>query len=251
MKKNVLLFTIMLLGLAFSSCLKEEDEKFYGENDFAYITTNPEGVQIARIYNRNIGGFFAITSDEIQNNLQLGECYILSYRWETKMGFIEGGDITVYDAELTNISGKLDKSSLTVCEEIPAIHEDSVFFKMRPVADYDAANAFFDDNWIIEYSFRGKNKASAKLDFYMIQPQPVEDEYIIDVVMTKTEEGEGETEFNITDNVVVNLRYIRDLYPATGSNSNLKTLNIKFRYYDSGLNQLYTTPAFDMVVYSN
>lgn len=251
MKKNVLLLTIMLLGLAFSSCIKMGDEKFYGENDFAYITTNPEGVQIARIYNRNIGGFFAITSDEIQNNLQLGECYILSYFWETKMGFIEGGDITVYDAELTNISGKIDKSSLTVCEEIPAVHEDSVFFKMRPAADYDAANAFFDDNWIIEYTFKGKKKASAKLDFYMLEPQPVEDEYVIDVIMTKTAEGEGESIIDITDYVAVNLRYIRDLYPSTGSNSDLKNLKIKFRYYDSGLKQLYTTPAFTMAVYPN
>ncbi len=248
MKKNVLLFTALLLGLTFSSCLNMDvDEQFYG-NDFAYITKNASGVQIARIYNKNLG-FLAITSDEIQDDLELGECYFLYYKWSSEMGTLTGEDMTVFEAELLGDPVFIEKESLNLCLELPAVNEDSIqYFSMRPRAYDSGVYSFFDDNWLIEFSYQGKKGEVGKLEFYLLEEQPIDDEYIVDVVLTKSGEGEGSSN-KITDHVVINMSKIRDFYPSAGSS--FRDVGIKFRFYSSDNDELYTTSVFPMRVFSN
>lgn len=245
MRKNVLLLTIMLLGLAFSSCLKMDGEEHFYGNDYSFISTNAAGVKIARIYNRSLG-FLAITSDEIQKDLQLGECYFISYEWSSNMGTIYGTDMSVFNAKIVGDPTHIDKATLNLCQELPSVDEEDIqFFNMRPNIYGSNVYSYFDDNWLVEFSYQGKKGETVSLSFYLLDEQPVSDEYVIDVIMTKSGEGEGNSNKK-TDYVVVNLGQIRDFYSSKVSDP--ENVSIKFRFHSIEQNGLYTTPAFIMEV---
>ncbi len=243
MKKMILLLAILLVGLTFTSCIKDGKEQISGK-DFAYITKSPLGVNVARIFNWDMG-YLTITSNEIQNDMESGECYFLSYNWTSEMGTLNEEDLSFLQAQLIGDPVSIDQSTLQTVVELPTL-TDTIYFSMRPSV-YDVSD-YFNDNWLIEYTFEAREGEITSLDFYLAQPQPIEDEYVIDVVMTKTGTATGKLEKK-TKFIAANLKEIRNLYPSTGTK--LKDIFIKFRFYNSDLNDLFTTPSYTMRVFHN
>ncbi len=235
MKKLILFLTILLTGITLSSCLEGSEAQFSGSSDFAYITKDKAGLVVARIFNRGQGGL--ITSPEIKQ-MTPGEFKFMTYSWTESMGTVTSNGYVVYNAQVAPNSVDIPRTALM--RATPPVIEDPNYFLMQPAA-YDSG-PFFDDNWLIEYTY--KKGENASLQFYLYGTSSNPDEYIIDVRMVKAAASTGNEV--VKDYIVVDLSDIREMYPPSGDNA--KEITLKFRYYRDGQTGLFTTSAYKMVV---
>jgi len=63
MRKSLLLFSVLCLGLIMTSCLDDGNQNYSGTFQFSYVDMDDNGL----VYARNEGGF--ITSNEIKTML--------------------------------------------------------------------------------------------------------------------------------------------------------------------------------------
>ncbi len=242
MRKLILFFIAVSLGLTMTSCLDEGSQNF-SESSIVYIAMD-QGL----VYGKTLTGR-VITSDKIDMMVP-GTFKFLSYSWEESYGYTSLGEVSVYNV-IT--SGEVIDISQTYLQMAPVTEvTPKLDFKdiKRPV--YDENGIYLDDYWLFEYSYMGKEGETPIVSFYKRSsteqnPDPVE----IDVRLVKTgTPKDGASEKLYTDVIAVDMRQLRQMYGGTSTTST-KDLRIKFWYYLDGRTELTESQTYIMKVKGN
>lgn len=242
MRKLILFFIAVSLGLTMTSCLDEGSQNF-SESSIVYIAMDQN-----LIYGKTLTGR-VITSDKMQM-MQPGTFKFFSYSWEESYGYTPFGEVNVYNVVPT---GDVIDISKTYLQMVPVTEvTPNVYFKdiKRPV--YDENGVYLDDYWLFEYSYMGKEGETPIVSFHKRSsteqnPDPIE----IDVRLAKTgTPKDGASEKLFTDVVAVDMAQLRHMYGGT-STSSTKDLRIKFWYYLDGRTELTESQTHIMKVKGN
>lgn len=244
MRKLLLLFSVLCIGLVMTSCLDEGDQNYTGTLQFSYVDMDDNGL----VYARNSGGF--ITSNEIKTMLEPGRCYFISYSWASEQGVTKTSEgYQVYNVILTDEPEAVPSTSL-VMADAPTEIGDGFSLMLPPY--FDAAT-YFGDFWAFTYTWKKKEGETALVRFYKATDtnSSEEDDVLIDVRMTKMGTATGTTEKTENGVIAVNMSSLRSLLgPSTGTST--KNVQIKFRYYQEGKTvPTVSTQSYPMTVYKN
>lgn len=244
MRKFLLLFSVLSIGLIMTSCLDNGDQNYTGTYQFSYVDMDDNGM----VYARNEGGF--ITSNEIKTMLEPGKCYFISYTWSSEQGMSKTSDgYNVYNVILTDEPEAVPSTNL-IMADAPSGSGNSMTLVFPPY--FDAAT-YFGDFWTFSYQWKKKEGETALVRFYKATDNGSDNELdvLIDVRMTKMGTATGTTEKTENGVIAVNMSSLRSLLgPSTGTST--KNYQLKFRFYQEGKTEpTVSTQSYPMTVYSN
>lgn len=228
---------ILMLSAVFflSSCLDSGSNSYIGNAEYSYITTSRT---TGEIYAKTLGGYM-ITSPKIQQ-LTPETAAFLTYQVTEETPTITIDNNIVYNVNLGGEPTPIDQTVLqmTSAPDVPAVNFESL---MDPLF---AQNNFFGDLWLFPYTYKINKGERVTVQFYIANEEDSElnstNEVLIDIRLVKTgTPDEGATEKIEGEYVVANMSSLRmmmaDKADADGN------LNIKFRYYKSDHEGLYTS----------
>ncbi len=242
MKKIVLICSILTMGFMLSSCLDSGDQSYTGVMQFSYVTMDNSGF----IYARNEGGF--ITSESIRM-LSPGNCYFLSYTWNSENGMTQSDDgFNIFNVLLTDEPEPVPSTTL-VMSDAPA-EAGTPFYKFS--SPYYSSDKYFGDFWAFSYQWKKKKGEEARVDFYKSsETTETSGEILIDVRLSKTGTPTETTETIENGIIAVNMSYLRNLLQTSGE-TETKDVPIRFRYYIKGQSELFTDPyKYSMKIYAD
>lgn len=242
--RKISLLLMLSAVLFLSSCLDSGSNSYIGNEEYSYITSSQT---TGKVYARTVAGYM-ITSPKIQQ-LTPGTAAFLTYQVteETPKVTIEEG-ATVYDVNLGAEPNTIDKTVLIPVNapEAPLVKFESL---MEPIF---ARNEYFGDLWLFPFTYSIKKGESIKVQFYKADEDPSDnnDSYdvLIDVRLVKTGTAEADASPKIEGKyITVDMSSLRMLM-ADGASAE-GNLNIKFRYYRSDYEGLYTSnKAYSMLI---
>ena len=239
----------MLSAVLFlSSCLDSGSNSYIGNEEYSYITSSQT---TGKVYARTLAGYM-ITSPKIQQ-LTPGTAAFLTYQVteETPKVTVEEG-ATVFDVNLGAEPITIDKTVLFYgnAPEAPVVKFESL---MEPVF---ARNEYFGDLWLFPYTYSIKKGESVKVQFYKADKDPSDlnnetFDVLIDVRLVKTGTPEANASPKIEgEYITVDMSSLR-LLMADDADAD-GNLNVKFRYYRSDYEGLYTSnKAYSMLINKN
>lgn len=242
--RKISLLLMLSAVLFLSSCLDSGSNSYIGNEEYSYITSSQT---TGKVYARTVAGYM-ITSPKIQQ-LTPGTAAFLTYQVteETPKVTIEEG-ATVYDVNLGAEPNTIDKTVLIPVNapEAPLVKFESL---MEPIF---ARNEYFGDLWLFPFTYSIKKGESIKVQFYKADEDPSDnnDSYdvLIDVRLVKMGTAEADASPEIKGKyITVDMSSLRMLM-ADGASAE-GNLNIKFRYYRSDYEGLYTSnKAYSMLI---
>lgn len=223
MKKLLLFFTTITLGLSLTSCLDGGSQSFSEPAQIVYIDQHS-----IQTYGKTFGRGLII-SDKIQL-MQPKNFYIFSYSWNEESGYTAIGDASAYKVVVTSEEVKLPKSSLNL-SPAPAEAPEAKFTEITEPLQIPEG-VYFDDNWLFSYSYKGKEGETPSVSFFKREANS-ENPGQIDIDIRLAKSGtpkEGATEKVFSNYVGVDMNYLREAYLGGSTNE----INIKFYYYVDG-----------------
>lgn len=220
MKKLLLFFTTITLGLSLTSCLDGGSQNF---SETAIVYIDQHSIQT---YGKALNGRGLIISQKIQL-MDPNNFYIFSYSWNEESGYTAIGDASAYNVNVISEEIKLQKTGLS---QIPAPAETpTVKFKEIAEPIRDEEGKYIDDNWLFPYSYMGKEGETPSASFFKREGNSEKPNLVeIDIRLTKTGEGKGNDKV-FTNYVGVDMSLLRQNY--MGANNEIE---IKFYYYVDG-----------------
>lgn len=235
MTKKLSLLLMLSAVLFLSSCLDSGSNSYIGSEEFSYITRSQS---TGTVYARTLAGYM-ITSPKIQQ-LTPGTGAFLTYQVteETEKVALEN-NLVAYKVDLGAEPVSIDKTLLfhRAPEDVTPVKFESL---MEPVF---ARNDYFGDLWLFPYTYSIKKGQTAKIYFYKADKDQIENpttDVIIDVrlVITGTPEG-GATEKIEGKYITVDMSSLRMVFDDEADAAG--NLNVKFRYYRSDYEGLFTS----------
>ncbi len=241
MKKCVLFFSIVIMGFMLSSCLESGDQSYAGVMQFSYVTMDNSGF----IYARNEGGF--ITSESIRM-LSPGNCYFLSYTWNSENGMTQSADgFNIFNVVLTDEPEPVPSTTL-VMADAPA-EVGTPFYKFS--SPYYSRDEYFGDFWAFSYQWKKKKGEEARVDFYKSsETTETSGEILIDVRLSKIGTPTETTETIENGIIAVNMSSLRNLLQTSGE-TETKNVPIRFRYYIEGGSEPIKSSAYAITIYAD
>ena len=233
MKKLLLFFTVITLGLSMTSCLEGGSQNF-NEAYIVYISQYQ-----GTVYGKTLNGRL-ITSDKMML-MQPGTFKYFNYSWDESYGFTTIGDMSAYKVMIGN--DIIDVSQSYATPSIAPEEKPDVRFENIKAPLYDELGQYFDDFWLFEFSYKGVEGETPNLTFYIRDNDESSNSINVDIRLTKTGQGkEGATEKTFTDVTAVNMSYIRQAYLSSSTNE----VEIKFYYYVSGNEEPISSQTYKM-----
>ena len=235
MTKKISVLFVLSAVLFLSSCLGTGEQSHIGSGEYSYIELDPT---TNTIYARTDYGYF-ITSPRIQQ-LSPGTTAFLSYQVteQTETTTI-GNNILVYKVTLGAEPILIDQSKLqsSAAPEAPVVNFESIG------EPYYRINQYFGDHWLFIYEYKAKKGENVRVNFYKASNEEAKEnncDVLIDIRLEKLgtpDEGAAE---KLERNVVsADMSLIRStMADKADYNGNI---NIKYRYYKSGLEGIYTS----------
>lgn len=222
MKKLLLFFTTITLGLSLTSCLDGGSQNF---SETAIVYIDQHSIQT---YGKALNGRGLIISQKIQL-MEPKNFYIFSYSWNEESEYTAIGDASAYNVNVISEEIKLQKTWLS---PTPAPAETpTVKFKEIAEPIRDEEGKYIDDNWLFPYSYMGKEGETPSASFFKREGNSEKPNLVeIDIRLTKTGEGKGD-ERQLTNYVGVDLNHLRQNYITQGGSNEIE---IKFYYYVDG-----------------
>ena len=238
MRKLILFFIAVSLGLTMTSCL--DGNQNFSESNIVYID-QASGV----IYGKTLNGRF-ITSDKMML-MEPGTFKFFHYNWEESYGYTPiGGNV---NANKVGIQGDVVDIKDTFLRMTPVTEVENPlhFTEIRRPA-FDSEGVYFGDKWLFEYYFMGKEGETPVVTFNKRNTtEQYPDEIKIDIRLSKTgTPKEGATEKAMGDLIAVDMRALRQMY--AGQN---KDVNIKFYYYVKDREELLESQVYSMKMKSS
>jgi hypothetical protein len=233
--KKISLLLMLSAVLFLSSCLDSGSNSYIGNEEYSYITSSQtSGI----VYARTIAGYM-ITSPKIQQ-LTPGTAAFLTYQVtdETPTVVVEEG-ATAFKVNLGAEPKTIERTILfpSNAPEAPIVKFENL---MEPVF---ARNDFFGDLWLFPYTYSIKKGENVNVTFHKAEQSEsdVNSNYIIiDVRMTVTGTPEENASSEIKgDYITVDMSSLRMTSAQDADVSG--NLNIKFRFYRSDHDGLYTS----------
>ena len=246
--KKISLLLMLSAVLFLSSCLDSGSNSYIGNDEYSYITRSQT---TGTVYARTLAGYL-ITSPKIQQ-LNPGSAAFLTYQVteDTEKSTLED-NLVVYKVNLGAEPKTIDKTILfqgNAPEDMPVIKFESL---MEPVF---ARNEYFGDLWLFPYTYSIKKGETIKVQFYKTEKEPSDNnisyDVLIDVRLVKTGEPEADASSKIEgEYITVDMSSLR-LLMADDADAD-GNLNIKFRYYRSDYEGLYTSnKTYSMLINKN
>ncbi len=202
--KNGLLLMMSIVLLAMTSCLKEGEQTLSGDQQMFYVGKTTEGLKYA------YDGKIAITSTQINNVQDIDRWYVLSWSWNTSMGF-EGQSIyKAATSELTPIpTGSFLLSSVPANEPINLLKGFQPYSQMR-------LSKSMGDYLLYNVTYEKKEGEAIALKFYsdLKVSSNTPNVYPIDVRIYKTGTGVGDAKL-VTETFAVKMSALRSLVTLT------------------------------------
>lgn len=241
MKKSVLFFSMVIMGFMLSSCLESGDQSYTGVMQFSYVTMDNSGL----IYARNEGGF--ITNESIRM-LYPGNCYLLSYTWNSENGMTQSADgFNIFNVVLTDEPEPVPLTTL-VMSDAPA-EAGTPFYKFS--SPYYSSDEYFGDFWAFSYQWKKKKGEEVRVDFYKSsETTETPGEILIDVRLSKTGTPTETMETIENGIIAVNMSSLRNLLQTSGE-TETKNVPIRFLYYIEGGSEPIKSSAYAITIYSD
>lgn len=236
MNKLILLLTVLVTGLFFSSCIGD-GSRDYTETSVAYIAVdNTTGKTFAR----TLTGKFIIANEMLL--MQPGSFKFFTYSWNEDNGTTPIGDIQADNVIISGETIDIDRKSLYMTET-PVQEGHESFVAIDPPY-YVNNKEYLGDHWLFQYAYEAKKGETAIVDFYTIGDTEVgENKVTIDIQLTITGVPEtGSFTTTTTDIIALDMAPIRALFEGT-SQTNTKDLQITFQYYLKG----YQEPVLSQI----
>lgn len=245
--KKISLLLMLSALLLLSSCLDSGSNSYIGNDEYSYITRSQS---TGTVYARTIAGYM-ITSPKIQQ-LNPGTAAFLTYQvTEDTPKAIVDDNVTAYKVDLGAEPKTIDKTILFPgnAPEMPIVKFESL---MEPVF---ARNEYFGDLWLFPYTYSIKKGETVKVQFYKAEKDPSDinntTDVLIDVRLVITGTPEANASSKIEGKYITvdmsSLRMLMADEADAGGN-----LNIKFRYYRSDYEGLYTSAkTYSMLIIKN
>lgn len=237
MRKLILFFTAVSLGLTMTSCL--DGNQNFSESRIVYIDQTPSGT----IYGKTLSGRL-ITSDKMML-MEPGTFKFFHYSWEESYGYAQIGENL--SANKVVIHGDVVDIKNTHLEMMPVIEveEPLHFNEIRLPPVYHPENVLFGDKWLFEFYFTGKEGEIPVVTFNKREAsEQSPDNVQIDIRITKTgTPKEGATERIMGDLISLDMRALRQMF--SGQN---KDINIKFYFYQKDRQELQESQTFNMTI---
>lgn len=236
MKKLLLFFTTITLGLSLSSCLDGGSQNFT-EPSFVYI----DQYQMAN-YGKALGRGLIYSENPVFQMLDSKNFCYFTYSWQEENGFTPIGENSAYNVSIAGDIMKIEKSNLIQASPSEDAPTDR-FVRIDGVV-YDPEGVAYDDNWLMQYSYSGTEDEKPSVQFYLRNNNIEESgEIIIDMRLTKTgTPKEGSTARELVNYTSVDMSFLRGMYLGeTG-----KEIKIKFNFYKVGSD----TPVTSELTYS-
>lgn len=225
MKKLLLFFTAITLGLSLTSCLDGGSQNFT-EPSFVYI----DQYQMTT-YGKALNGRGLIYSDNPSFQMLEAKTFnFLTYSWEEESGYKAIGENNAFNVAVASEIIKIPKKDLIstpVSEETP----ETRFSKIDEVV-HDPTGVVFDDNWLIQYTYMAKEDEKTSVEFYLRASEDESPEVVdVDLRLIKTgTPKEGATDKLHTNYITVDMAYLRMRY----LNQSDQEIKVKFHYYVEG-----------------
>lgn len=243
MTKKLSLLLMLSAVLFLSSCLDSGSNSYIGSEEFSYVTRSQS---TGTVYARTLAGYM-ITSPKIQQ-LNPGSGAFLTYQVteETEKVALEN-NLVAYKVDLGAEPVSIDKTLLfhDGAPDAPVVKFESL---MEPVF---ARNDYFGDLWLFPYTYSIKKGENVKIYFYKADKEQIENttaDVFIDVRLVKTGTPEdGATEKIEGKYITVDMSSLRMIFADEADAAG--NLNIKFRYYRSDYEGLFTSSkAYSMFI---
>lgn len=225
MKKLLLFFTSIAFGLSLTSCLDGGSQNFT-EQSFVYI----DNYQMAT-YGKAINGRGLIYSENPKFQMLDSKSYVfLAYSWEEENGYKAIGEQNAFNVSVGSDIIEINKTNLAPVKA-PDVVPTERFARIDGVV-HDPEGVFFDDNWLIQYSYIGKEGETPSVQFYLGKNTIDEDNTIqVDLRLTKSgtpKDGANEREY--TNYTSVDMSFLRGTFLASSG----KEIKVKFNFYKQG-----------------
>lgn len=237
MKKLILLFSIVLLTVTFTSCL-EAGSRSYTESAYVYIAMDDSGL----IYGRTSTGRY-ITSNEMKSMMP-GSFKFLAYNYDEVNGVETIGNYTA--DKVTIVPNATLDIPIQQVINVSAPEKTASFVAMsNPFYFNDPIS--FADHWIFEYAYKHSDGDKPVINFYKRDSQPNSNEVVFDVRITGVSSTGTTTKANA---VALNMASIRKMYEGTSTTST-KDIHVKFFYYEEGKTEPTESPVYILRVKGN
>lgn len=229
MKKIFLFLTVLTFGLTMTSCLNSGSQNFV-ETSIVFIDSHGFST-----FGKTLSG--RVISNERISLMEPKTFKIISYSWDEDYGMAPIGDGSAYKVVVSGDPIDLSRSFLDTHNQNPEFRGTPITQIKNPA--YDEFGFWFDDFWLFEYSYKGKEGEKPFLSFYLREPNENNPSLVeVDIRLNLSgDPKEGATERDIVDVTSVDMRYIRDRF----LNSDNKSLSVKFYYFNSEEGQLVSS----------
>lgn len=218
MRKLFLFLTVLTFGITLSSCLSVGNQNF-AETSIVYIDSHG-----FTTYGKTLSGR-AIYNDQI-SIMSPRTFKVMNYSWDEEYGVQDMDGVTLYKVVTTG--DVIDLSQTELITGISNIERGATLKEIKqPV--YDKHGVYFDDFWLFEYTYEGKEGQKPRLSFFLRENSQDENIKEIDIRLNLHGEAkEGAETRTYSDVIAVDMKLIRSMFLGP-SNQNVR---LKFFYFD-------------------
>jgi len=246
MKRRILLSGLIGMAFLLTSCL-EEGSSNYDEVSVAYIALD----EIGQVYGRTLTGRL-ITSQEMQL-MYPGSFQFMRYSWTEEYGTtpMQMSGTEVLQADNIIIMGspvEIEQVPLLLNQEPPQVETPDKFTAIDPPI-YANDEIYLGDHWLFQYAYEAKDDDIAAVNFYYMEdPEVAENDITIVIGLTISEDPDDNSSVTSkSDIVALDMSYLRAMYEGN-SETNTKDLQITFKYYLKGYDQMIESQVYRMTV---